>query len=231
MYGTGSQNVALSALDDWMSNLAGASSIGCWMKSTDLTTTIYIHGASAAVGGLSSLLTLNRTSAVANMRTISWQLRDDPGLSLGIQSVKKVVDGKWHLCVFTKDATNTPAGMKVYIDGAQDSQTTTASGAFASPTVTGRATFLGSGGNGGSGFFRGNLAQFGVWNRELSSPEILSWYRNLVPPTGAYRYYPCEDTEMTNVLVESMATDNGTLDSVNMWSEDSPKGFRKPINK
>jgi len=228
-YGSTGQNCALSALDSFVTGLAGAASFGFWVKGSDLATVpAYIFGANPAAGGTYCFVGVNRTSGT--LGKINLQLRDNGGDSLGVQCDKPILDGKWHHVVITKDATNTAAGIKFYVDGVlRDKTTIVASGTFNDPVAIGRAAMLGSASS-GSGLFSGLLAQFGLWQRELTSAEVVSWHKDNIIPTSAHRYFACDTNAMTTTLVESVAADNGTLDSVNMWSDQSPRGGRKSVN-
>lgn len=226
-YTYSSQNASVGLMDEFMTGLNGAFSIGCWVKGRDLATIpAYVFGASPSAGGTYCLFGVNKDSS--NLRKMNLQLRDDAGTQLGVQCSTPVLNGQWHLSVFTKDATNTPAGIKPYVNGSLASQTTISSGALGTTLVSNRAAMIGSSA-GSASFFKGLVSQFGIWLRELSASEISNWYSSGVPPSNPYRLWIDSDDELTTTLTDSAGSGNGTLDSVNMWSDDSPRGLRKLI--
>lgn len=227
-YGSSSQNCLLSSLDDFMTALAGNISIGFWFKGGDKSTVpAYIFGPTPAAGNTYCLLGLNKNTS--ELGKINLQLRDNTGRSLGVRCNKFVLNNKWQHAVITKDNTNTAAGFKFYINSIQEAQTTLIQQAFSDPKAIGRGAMLGST-SGSTAFFKGLLTQFGLWKKIITQAEVNDWYKNNIIPSDPYRYFPCDTGAMTNVLHESVASDNGTLDSVNMWSDQSPRGGRKSAN-
>jgi len=226
-YTYSSQNVALDNLDDWILGLAGAAWIGAWVKGNDLATIpAYIFGANAAAGGMFSFLGVNRTSGTIGK--VNWQLRDVPGSNLSIQCDFKILNNRWYLVIAEKDATNTPAGMKFAVNNVQRAQTTILNQGFATPGVIGRPAMIGSS-SASSAFFKGKVAQLALGLGTLTETEKREWFEIMKMPPSAMRAYEAQGTEMTNVLTEIIEGQNATLDSVNMWSEDTPKGQSRSI--
>lgn len=217
--------MALDTMGDLGSSLSGAFSYGIWMKTdSKLTTVQYYLGQSSSGSGCYLLCGITRTSA--NVGYVNFQMRDDPGThSLGVQvSGKKINDGQWHHIVGTKDATNTVAGMKMYIDGASQSLTTIVNTGLSGGMINfNRNMAIGSGlGQGAvTTAWVGQLSRPYFFKRELSPTEVSDWYYEREVPTGEFAGYECTEGAGTSVA-DTQGAHNGTLTSATQWSTDTP---------
>ena len=84
----------------------------------------------------------------------------------------------WYHVVATYDGTQTDAGMKLYLQGVDDTAGMGSSGGF--PTAfTNDAFYLGgfpAAPLGSDMFFEGRLCEVGFWSRELTLSEITDLY-------------------------------------------------------
>ena len=230
-YTYSSQNCRLDVMDEFMLGLDQDFSIGFRVKGSDLLTIpAYIFGNNTNAGSIYCLVGVNRTSAAADAGKINLQLRDTSGRSLGVKANTPLLNGKWHFVRITKNSDNNQAGIHTYIDGVEATKTSISTGAFSGTAVSDRPAMLGSSA-GSSNFFKGLISQFGIWQRILTDDEDYNWRVNNVIPDGYYRYYSCNDSVLTTQLTESATATHGLLDSVNMWTNQSPRGGRKLINK
>ncbi len=217
----GSQHVALDTMGDLGSSLSGAFSYGIWVKTnSQLTTVQYYLGESSSGSGCYLLCGITRNSS--NVGYVNFQLRDHTGLhSLGVQvSGRRINDGQWHLINGTKDATNTVAGMKMYIDRVSQTLTTIASTGLADGMIDfNRNMAIGSGlGQGAvTTAWVGKLSRPYFYKRELTQTEIDSWFYNRTPPTGEFAGYENTAGAGTSV-VDTQGAHNGTLTSAGQWT-------------
>ena len=89
-----------------------------------------------------------------------------PGVAWGAGTTA-VSDGNWHSFVATKDGTS----YSLYLDGSTTpvSTHTSASGTFDDKFKLGGNSF-------GPAWYNGNMDNIGVWNRVLTSNEIIDWH-------------------------------------------------------
>jgi hypothetical protein len=143
--------------------ITGAFSFSAWVKTTSNTyDAIYFKGNSIALSDI--------YIRMQNNGTIRFFINN---VSKNVTSSTTVNDGNWHhiMCVYVPSIS-----MTLYIDGAQDAQNTSAI-----PTAInnnyGNIT-LGSD-RGSSQFWEGNISNFHIYNRTLSSTEVLHNYNAL----------------------------------------------------
>lgn len=107
--------------------------------------------------------------------------------------------------------------------------------AGATPNTTNIATtttplWIGQQKNGFSRFFKGRIAQVGLWNRALSVSELNALYtKGLLPNNGLVAYYPLTEGAGTTAYDLSGNGNNGTITS-GTYSSDVPSKTRSLIN-
>ncbi len=221
----GSQHMALDTMGDLGSSLFGAFSYGIWVRtSSKLTTPQYYLGQSSSSSGCFILCGITRNSS--NVGYINFQLRDHSGLhQIGVQvGTKRINDGQWHHIVGTKDATNTVAGMKMYIDGVSQTLTTITNTGLADGMINfNRNMAIGSwlGQGAVTSAWVGSESRPYFYKRELSSTEVQNWFYNREVPTGEFAGYECTAGAGTTVA-DTQGAHNGTLTSAAQWSTDTP---------
>ncbi len=96
-----------------------------------------------------------------------WATRDSAEDIVNSDSV--INDGEWHhiVCVADRDGTN-----KMYIDGVLQADTVSSS----TGTVSNAEDFYIGRSNGGANFYFGDIALVHIWNRALTSAEVLALY-------------------------------------------------------
>jgi len=220
---SGSQRVVLTNMGTLGSGLMAAFSYGIWLRTNSkLTTTQYYIGGSNATGGQYLLCGITRTSG--NVGFVNFQIRDFSGHQLGVQvSTRRVNDGIWHHLVGTKDATNTVAGMKMYIDGVSQTLTSINTTALTDNEDFTRAMAIGSSlGTGAvTNGWVGSLSRPYFYKKELSPTEVSDWYFNRTVPSGEFAGYECTEGANTTVA-DTLGVNTGTLTAAGQWTADTP---------
>ncbi len=150
----------------------GSYSYSVWFK----TTTSQLAGMISRRGG-SQQFSLNISNSTVDGAGNKVSIVDSDGSNIRTgASASSYIDGKWHNAVIVRDA-NTTATLG-YIDGALAITTDSTS----IPNQSGTDNIIvGASGNGGSSAsfnFTGSLDDARVYNRALSSSEILRMYRD-----------------------------------------------------
>ena len=114
-------------------------------------------------------------------------------------STASISTGVYTMVSFTYDGTT----IKTYINGVQDG-----SASAPSPTWSvGTDAVIGS--NGVSAFFDGDIDEFGIWDRDLSSVELLELYNNV---TGFNPYSPILPVlSFQNITADNITLINNTI--------------------
>jgi hypothetical protein len=125
--------------------------------------------------------------------------------------------GQWQNIVFTYDGSETKAGIKIYIDGSD----------LGAPNVTFRDNFTGDfqdsspfyiGYGPGTRYFEGNMDEFGIWNKELSSTEVTELYNSGMPKVlsshsavaNLVRWYKMGEGDTMPTVEEEQTNKDGT---------------------
>lgn len=226
-YFNGARKIALTTMGNMGQNLINAFSFFVYVRTDSrLTTAQYIIGELNLVGGTFLLSGIARAASKIGMWNV--QLRDHTGRVLSVEvSSKQINDGAWHLLVYTKDATNTPAGVKMYIDRVDTAFDTTGNTGFADPANFTRNLGIGAlhGSAGASNFFPGFITMPYFYDRVITQTEIDDLGIKGIIPTSPYAGYPMlEGADVTTFDVNNVY--NGTLDNAAMWNLDSPRKSR-----
>jgi len=224
----GSERIALTTMGNLGSSMAGAFSFGCWLKTTSmLTTAQFLFGTSNSSGNNYAFAGMTRASN--RVGKLNFQLRDNSGRVLTMEALNQPVNtGNWLHIVWTKDATNTAAGIKLYINGVAETLTTVSSTGYAGPIDFNRAVAIGASlGSGAvaSGWV-GSISRPYFYKSELTATQVSNWYYTREAPSGAFAYYLNTEGSGTAVA-DGNATHNGTLTSSGQWSStDRPYASR-----
>tara|TARA_R110002020_G_scaffold205276_2_gene409839 strand:- start:165 stop:872 length:708 start_codon:yes stop_codon:yes gene_type:complete len=148
-------------------------SIGCWFKRNR--------------SGTSEFLVAKQESS-GNYRGYTFLLPDDDNKltivfrhnaagygRLIVDGATAITDTNWHYGVVTYDGSSVTAGIKIYLDGLDNTGSVT--GTLSSTTVNSIPLQIGARNNGNC--FDGNIASTHIYNRELSSSEVLHNYNAL----------------------------------------------------
>ena len=142
-------------------NITGAISISFWMK----TTTVNNLNAVVSKDDTStrSFLCAWRGSSIRQFQYIIWNTNG--ALNQLLSTANILDDGNWHNILCTYSGTTSANGMKLYIDGVLDKQTTTSSSGIKSSTIP-----VVIGGNSvASWIFDGKIDEVAIWNSDQSS--------------------------------------------------------------
>ena len=147
----------------------GAVTVSCWLKTTETTYDIVFttgYQSSGVAGSIELLI----SSGKARFRR-----GDNSSNEVTLNSSNTFNDGNWHNITLTD--THLSNGMRVYIDGSDNSSSTSIGSTSFTPA---NGTFLYiAGQNSFHGDFKGNLACMQVYNRALSAEEVLYNYNGL----------------------------------------------------
>lgn len=220
---SGSQRISLDTMGTLGSSFAGALSFGAWIKTSSiLTTPQYLFGTSQSAGGNFAFFGMTRLSSKIGNMFVS--LRDNSGRTLSVEVLGETANiGRWIHVVLTKDATNTPAGIKIYFNAVSKTTTTVSTTGYADPINFDRQMAIGSSlGSGAVAYaWVGNISTPYFFLRELSSTEITNWYFNRAVPPAEFAGYSCAEGAGTAVA-DTLNTHNGTLTAAGQWSADTP---------
>lgn len=79
----------------------------------------------------------------------------------------------WYYLTFTYDGSGTEAGLKIYVNGVEETYTSQSSGTYTAMEVGTSAPAIGTSNyNLGNGSFDGQMDEFTIWDKELSGAEI-----------------------------------------------------------
>ena len=224
----GTQRIALASMGNLGSSMLGAFSFGAWVKTTNMATTAtYMFGCSNSAGGNFAFTGMTRTSSCVGK--FYFSLRDNSGRTLSVETLNTPINtGEWTHVAVTKDATNTPAGIKMYINGISQIVTTVTSTGYADPIDFNRLMAIGSSlGSGAvaSGWI-GSISHPHFYTSELSPAQILNWYQTRTVPSGAFASYLNTEGADTSVA-DAQGNYNGTLTAAGQWSStDRPYASR-----
>lgn len=226
----GTQRVALGTMGTLGSSLVGAVSVGGWIKtSSQLTTPQYVLGCSNSSGG--NYFFVGMTRSAASVGKFNYQFRDASGRILAMQySEAPVNTGRWVHFVWTKDATNTPGGVKLYINGVSKTITTVTNSGYADPANFDRAMAIGAslGSGAVASAWVGSISTPYIYTREITAQEASDWYYLKKVPTTPFAGYP--NTEGSGTAVADVnATYNGTLTAAGQWSSTDLPYASRPV--
>lgn len=151
--------------------------------------------------------------------------------SIILESSQTFGDGEWHHLTMTYDGSALASGVSLYVDDQLISLTVINDNLSA--TISNSAPFQISGFDGGNRAFIGSIADVAVFDKELSSSEVSSIYRNGNPPDitllsvnsnlVGYWYMGDSDTHPT-IQDRSSNSNDGTMTNMSSSSflADSP---------
>ena len=100
------------------------------------------------------------------------------GSVLANTSAPNVTNGAWYMIAASAPASGTASNIKLYIDGYLITDTTVTSGATAINTISGSDVSFGASlADVAPGYLNGNVAQFLIYNRQLTDLEVLQVYK------------------------------------------------------
>lgn len=152
-------------------------SISAWFRWTASLTSQRALYSYALSGGRGYYITVDDTGTV-NTNGVIFDYYDGTAFR-GIQTTNNsITKSTWTNITCTSDATNTSAGMKIYLNGSL--ATTSNRAGVGSPASINYATLNAQvGGRSGGSIFDGNVSQISIYNRELSAAEVLQNYNAL----------------------------------------------------
>jgi hypothetical protein len=156
---------------------------------------------------------------------ITVQLMSDYRQGMGrwirVVGSQNVCDGNWHVVAATYDGSSKAAGIKVYVDGVQDANTTVISDNLSGSTVSSGPLIIGNQMDALNMFhFNGALDNFIVFNDVRSPFYIVAHATSANPPSvdsNTALYYALEEGAGETTVDWSSNHYNGTLADSVMW--------------
>lgn len=219
----GTQRAALTTMGNLGSSFLGALSFGTYIETnTRLTTAMYLFGCSQSAGGNFAFFGITRIAG--NVGKLFLSLRDASGRALAVETTSaKVNFARGFHVGFSKDASNTPGGIKIYINGVSQALTTVSNAGYADPVDFNRLAALGSslGSSAVAAGWVGYSSQSGFYKRELTATEFLDWAKHKIKPLTPFASWPTTEGAGT-ALADQQGNHNGTLTAAGQWSAHTP---------
>lgn len=170
--------IVFDGVDDYMTHSAykgitgtGARTSIIWFRASVPNVAYRLFGWGTTAAGGKWNISLDAT-------TFRPRLEIATGSVLANTSAPNVTDGKWYMIAASAPASGTASSVKLYIDGYLINDTTVTSGATAINTVSGSDVSFGASlADAAPGYLNGNVAQFLIYNRQLTDLEILQIYK------------------------------------------------------
>lgn len=185
--GTARANIALrqTALEPSVAGVDKPYSWSCWLRVSNIGTAIQriFSNSLTAAGTFQYTLTIReQTSAASVNQKLQFALFTDGSNAINIFSSKKFLKQRWTHVVITYDGSETAAGLKMYLNGVEDTaanKTTsgTYTGAFNNSSLRVQLGHIFT-----TNRLRGNLRDMCCWNAELSSADVSELYVNTADP-------------------------------------------------
>jgi len=156
-----------------------AFSVACWIKFDDVSGCNVVSKANSA-GTLREYLFGFRGTDILKI-----ELYNNGGNTVWIgkntSSTLTAKEGEWCLYGFTYDGSGNESGLKVYINGEEESVTSNSSGSYTAMTGTSANVEIGNNTGGFSNGIDGDLGRTSVFNKELSAEEFKQLYNEIKP--------------------------------------------------
>jgi len=148
---------------------------------------------------------------------IEFHLVGSGGGEIDVESPSGFDDGVWHNTVVTYDGSSTAAGVSIYIDGVSQSISITVDTLVAS-TLNSEQLRIGTLAA-STEPWDGNLDEFSVWDKELTSGEVTEIYNAGVPmdlnkhsaAANLVAFYRNGDNDVFPTLTDNKGSNNGTM--------------------
>jgi hypothetical protein len=133
---------------------------------------------------------------------------------------KDIYDGGWHMITLTYDGSSNASGVKLYFDATEITTTATNLDDLTAGGATTNNLHFGIARNGTGSDFDGKMNQVSVFNTELSSGDITSYYNSGDPvdlsgETGITNYWAFGNGDTYPTLTDSVGSNNGTMTNMN----------------
>ena len=142
--------------------------LSSWVKSSNVSNELIINNENILYTGYRLNINVNANIEIGLRNSIS----DD----IAIETLNSINANTWYHIVGTYDGTSNVSGMKIYINGVEES-TNTISNTLTSSTLSNQRTLLGIRRlSPPPDPLRGNIANVQIYNRALSAQEVLQNY-------------------------------------------------------
>ena len=172
--------------------------ISAWVKTTQSATTneYTIYGKLDVVGGYRGIELVqyyNTTKFGVNFRSTF------PTNQISLYGSTTINDGNFHLVTVTYSGSSTAAGILLYVDGNLETKTVLAD--TLSATILNATQMEVGRRSNASQYWNGQIDEMGIWNRALSSTEVIALYNS-----GNGSQYPFSTIQiLTRALADTMS--------------------------
>jgi hypothetical protein len=161
-------------------------------------------------------------STSGNGHAVQWSFRQNNSRALSVLGSTSLSNAsKWYAICVTYDGSNTSAGVKIYVDGALNTNTLISSNVSVSTVSTANYNF-GRRGAQADQYYSNNITQWGVIDRELTFSEVLEHYNSgkvanysgLSFGTEILHYWPLGDSpDTTSNVFDAIGSLDGVLNN------------------
>ncbi|MEP6699273.1 MAG: LamG-like jellyroll fold domain-containing protein [Verrucomicrobiota bacterium] len=137
-----------------------------------------------------------------------------PDFYIQVRGTTHLNDGQWHHVAMTYNGSSSAAGMKLYVDGAEETEVVQED-TLGTHSIANTAPFTIGSRENGAGAFNGDMDEVEVFNRALVSTEVAAIFNAgsagkcrscTPPPSGMVSWWPAE-----NNANDAQDGNNGTL--------------------
>ena len=220
------KSIALDGVDDFVTmgdvldfDRQNGFSISCWFKRNTPYTTEFLIDKSESSGNYRgyNILIPNTDNK------IYFTLRHTLSNFIQVKSTTAITNSNWNHLLITYNALSVSSGVKMYINGVDD--TGTGAGTLSGTTITSQPFEIGA--RNGQFNFLGNIDEVSVFNSILSASDATAIY-NSGTPTDLTSYSPlswwrCGDGDTSPTLTDNgSGGNNGTMTNFTTFSTDVP---------
>jgi hypothetical protein len=105
---------------------------------------------------------------------------------IAVYGASQVLDDNWHHVAMSYDGSGTAAGVRIYVDGQDDTADTTADSLAGTIVAANAELCLGTRQSGANHNWKGSLSEVSLWKSVLTQAQILGIFQNGVHPPVAF---------------------------------------------
>jgi predicted MPP superfamily phosphohydrolase len=188
--------------------------VAAWFKTSKTYTTEGIILTKGGIGSDTSGQNMNYGLWMTSAQKIAGGFETSTGVDNFVTSPSTYNNGQWHHGAVTYDGT----AVKLYVDGVQVGTLSTTS----SPETSGALPVrVGANSRAIDKFFTGNLDEALIWNRALTTQEIVDTFNGNVNNMGQVLYLPFSSTNLAPAAnSQTITTPKNTAKAVTLTASD-----------
>jgi hypothetical protein len=188
--------------------------VAAWFKTSKTYTTEGMILTKGGIGTDTSRQNMNYGLWITSAQKIVGGFETSSGTDKFVTSPSTYNNGQWHFGAVTYDGTS----VKLYVDGAQVGTLSTTSSPETSGTLPVR---IGANSLAVNKFFTGNLDEARVWNRALSSQEIIDAFNGNINNAGQVLYVPFGSANSPPIANnQTVSTPKNTAKAITLTASD-----------